>query len=678
LTLIPPSGEEFATTFAQDLTEVTGDEWTVEVVETLPDGPGIGLTQYTGNDTKLSYENETPTEEGYELDVKDGKITISGTGSRGVWWGTRTVLQYLYLSNFTSVPAMKAADTPAYATRGYMLDAGRKWYSPSFLKELCTFASFFKLSEFHYHVSDNYPLNRGHNETWQDVYSQFSLRPEDPELFDGLIERVNETLTREDYADLESHCAARGIAVIPEIEAPGHCLTITKWKPELALEKKDLLNLSHPDSIPTVQRIWDEFLPWFNVKEVHIGADEYNASLADVYIHFVNGMAAHINSTTGKAVRAWGTPFDPPTDPTLHLDPAVTIQHWQYGQSDPLQLQADGHPIINSEDWWAYVSIKNDHMPILPARYPQALNTSRILNFGDEDGRQWSPDLFNPFNTSAEYQLAPTSANNKGAIMASWNDNGPDASTQLEAYYAWRLGLPLVAARAWSGARGPKVDASSVDASLDFLAARAPAQNLDRRIVPLSSPSTSGPLFTWTSSSGPLNAGSAGVNHTLTLHARGPFTLSTGDATHGNETTLQLTDSGALIYTADGWPYPLRSVAEGDGFDPGAPGRIWVNASASSHEEVSVPLPQPQGNGTQEGDEIEIEIETTVDGGSRVWIDGQWAGRFEVFVFGGKNTLFSWSQMAFVAPLDGVQGGLVGLEVWEGERGCDGEGGSGS
>jgi hexosaminidase len=663
LTLIPPSGEQFATTFAEDLSEVTQDPWTVQVVDTAPNGPGIVLAQYRGNDSNVTYENGTPTDEAYELVVQDDRIVISGRGSRGAWWGTRTVLQYLYQSNFTTIPAMSVVDAPAYATRGYMLDAGRKWYTPSFLKELCTFASFFKMSEFHYHVSDNYPLNRGHNETWQDVYSQFSLRPEDPELLEGLIERVNETLSREDYADLESHCASRGIAVVPEIEAPGHCLTITKWKPELALEKKDLLNLSHPDSIPTVQRIWDELLPWFNVKEVHIGADEYNSSLADVYIDFVNTMATHILETSNKSVRAWGTPFDQPTE-DIRIDPTVILQHWQHGQSDPVQIVADGHQIINSEDTWAYISIKNDHAPILPARYPQFFNNTRILNYAGVPNWQWSPDLFNPFNTSEEYQLPRTSAANKGAIMASWNDNGPDASTQLEAYYGWRLGLPLVAARAWSGARGTLLDPETIDDSIRFLAARAPAQNLDRKLSPSQLASDApanetaadaAPLFSWDGDSSAsvvrLGHGSKGLNHTLRLRANGPFALWSADV------TLNLTTEGRLVYTSNGWPYPLRSVAEGDGFDPGHPGRIWVNGSASSHEEVVLPVSRG---------EVEIVITTTATEGSRVSVDGKFMGRFEVFVFGGRNTLFSWSQMAFVAPLEWTEGRLLSLGIWDG------------
>jgi hexosaminidase len=53
----------------------------------------------------------------------------------------------------------------------------------------------------------------------------------------------------------------KGVTVISEIEAPGHCLSITKRKPGLALKKKDLLNLTHPESIPTVKALWAEFFP---------------------------------------------------------------------------------------------------------------------------------------------------------------------------------------------------------------------------------------------------------------------------------------------------------------------------------------------------------------------------------------------------------------------------------
>ena len=235
----------------------------------------------------------------------------------------------------------------------------------------------------------------------------------------------------------------------------------------------------------------------------------------------------------------------------------------------------------------------------------------------------------------------------------------------------WRRGIPIVAARAWSGSRGPKLDLETIDESIDFLSARAPGQNLDRNLAsePISSGSnSSAAIFTWSASTAvnedntnattSIGQGSKGMNHTLYLNCTGPFTLSSPDV------TLSLDASGKLVYTSDGWPYPLRSVSESDGFDPGHPGRIWWNVSSSSHDEVTLPM---EGGGSRN-----IIITTTAVDGSRVWVDGKWSGRFEVFVFGGRNTLFSWSQMAFVAPLETAEGnGLKGLSVWDGVRSVD-------
>lgn len=641
LTLIPPSAYEFACTLQQDLEEINGDGWTVHTVDAFPQhATGIFLKELEGKG--LTYENGQPTEEGYELQIEPDSVTIHGSGSRGMWWGTRTLLQQVMLENST-IPSGRLQDAPAYATRGFMLDAGRKWYTPQNLKDLCTYASFFKMSEFHYHSSDNAPLSRGHNDTWYEVYSQFSLRPESPKL-QPLIQRRNETLTRADFEDFQHHCAQRGVTVVPEIEAPGHALTITKWKPELALEEKDLLNLTHPDTIPLVKSIWKEFLPWFQSKEVHIGADEYDSSLADVYISFVNEMSDYIRTTAGKNIRIWGT--HEPSD-TLTISRDVVIQHWQYGQSDPVELANKGYALINSEDWWAYMSLKNDHMPIYPAPYPPFFNNSRVLNFGNQHGWQWEPSLFNPYNITQQ----PDAQTVRGAILAAWNDNGPAATTQLEAYYAIRNGIPVVGSRAWSGERGPELDESSLSASIEILTNQAVAQNLDRRVAPEKRHDFH-PLVQWSrpqeSNQDKYSIGydSKGMNYTLEMEVTGPFALSSRDD------TLSLSPSGTLTFESDGWRYPLRSVAETDGFEPGYPGRIWTNVTSSTHEVVQVPHPS------------RITIRGDVIGGARVWVDGRFVGRFEVFVFGGHNVYTSWSQMAFVAPLERVAGdGLKWLTV---------------
>ncbi|KAH7386131.1 glycoside hydrolase superfamily [Pyrenochaeta sp. MPI-SDFR-AT-0127] len=647
LTLIPPTAYEFAETFCLDMSTLFGGNWTLKEVTGFPSG-GIFLGPFRGDHGRLGYENGISTEEGYELDITKGAVYVGGTGARGMFWGTRTLIQRLLILNGTLSLGL-TIDAPAYSTRGYMLDAGRKWYTADFLKELCTYASFFKISEFHYHSSDNYPLNRGRNETWSEVFSHFSLFPKEHRELQAIIQRPNETLSRDEFEDLQAHCAQRGITIIPEIESPGHALAITKWKPELALAKKDLLNLSHPDTIPTIKAIWAEFLPWFQTKEVHIGADEYDQDLADEYINFVNEMSDFINTISGKRIRIWGT--HEPSE-SLVISKNIIVQHWQYGQSNPVKLQKNGYDLINSEDWWAYITLKNDHVPILPAPYPQFFNVTRTINFANVLGWQWEPSLYNPVNTSE--QLQSGARGNKGAILAAWNDNGPDATTQLEAYYAMREGIPVVAARAWSGVRGVELDTKELKDSIGFLYS-APGQNLDRRIPHSQNPSQKFPLLSWNSScigrkSGTLNRGSYGPPYTLSIYASSPFTLSGSDTSLNlNPSTLNIANTKGhhlTFTTADNFSYPLRSTSITDGHEPGHPGRIWSNQSTSSHEHVLISLPAI------------LRIETDVVNGSRVWINDDFVGRFEVFVFGGRNSLFSWSQMALVAPLEKVEGGV--------------------
>lgn len=644
LTLIPPSVQEFAQTFRDDLQQVTNSSWRLQHARKAPKhASGIFLGR-ASNTSRFTYEDGTWTEEGYDFEVGHRRISILGSGARGVWWGTRTLLQQIALSPEAALPLGSVSDAPAYPTRGFMLDAGRKWYSLDYLKDLCTYASYFKLSEFHYHATDNYPLSRGPNQTWDQVYSQFALMPESPALL-PLVQRPNETLSRSEFEDFQSHCARRGVTVIPEIESPGHCLSVTKWKPELALDSKDLLNLTHPETLPLIKSIWSEFLPWFKVKEVHIGADEYDSTLADDYIGFVNEMSSFIYEAHGKRTRIWGT-YEPSTSMTI--DKNITIQHWQYGQSDPVQLANDGYSIINSEDWWAYMSLKNNHVPITPAPYPQFFNNARVLNFGDVNDWQWTPQLFNPVNFTEQ----PLQQAVRGAILAAWNDNGPDATTQLESYYAIRNGIPIVASRAWSGSIGPRLDQLTLDTSLNILTTSAVSQNLDRNLRLTSSEFSNG-TFTWTGSNAEVSrnrrrigAGSKGMNYSLQLHTTGPFSL------HSDDATLSLSNEGHLVFLADGWPYPLRSVAETAGFDPEEPGRIWANDTSSSHAIATIPLSS------------QITITTNEYDGSRVWVDDHFVGRFEVFVYGGKNTVFSWSQMAFVAPLEFVLGdGLENLSI---------------
>lgn len=125
-TLIPPTLNDFANTFAGDLQSVLDIELEVSIADTAqPDS--IFLTM---NETAeyLSASGAT-TSEGYTLTVSPSGVVISGASPLGAWWGTRTVLQQAILSK-GSIPYGEATDAPGWGIRGMMLDAARHYYPP--------------------------------------------------------------------------------------------------------------------------------------------------------------------------------------------------------------------------------------------------------------------------------------------------------------------------------------------------------------------------------------------------------------------------------------------------------------------------------------------------------------------------------------------------------------------
>jgi hexosaminidase len=176
------------------------------------------------------------------------------------------------------------------------------------------------------HLSDNLYNNAKiySREQSLSLYARFRLWSDSAEVA-GLNEFKNESYTKNQFKEIQSACAARGVTIIPEIEAPGHALPIVQWKPELGLSNDlSLLNISHPGTIPTMKTIWGVFLGWFDSKTVHIGADEYTAEVSE-YNRFVNEIAYFIRDAGSKSVRIWGT--FPPKPDYENINTDVSIQH---------------------------------------------------------------------------------------------------------------------------------------------------------------------------------------------------------------------------------------------------------------------------------------------------------------------------------------------------------------
>ncbi|KAJ4300934.1 hypothetical protein N0V90_003023 [Kalmusia sp. IMI 367209] len=467
-TLIPPSLQDFADTFVQDLKvlHVNASRKT----GASPSSGSIFLTLGDPGDYLDIAGRESA--EGYSLSVSSAGIKITGASALGTWWGTRTILQQAILGN-GSIPYGSLTDTPGWGTRGMMLDAARHYYPPDFLIEMCAYMSFFKQNTFHVHLSDNLYNNVKiySRERSLDLYARFRLWSDD-EAVAGLNEHKNESYTRQQFDDVQSACASRGVTIIPEIEAPGHALPFVQWKPELGLEDDlSLLNISHPETIPTMKTIWSTFLPWFHSKTVHIGADEYTAEVNDYNI-FVNSMADHIHNVANKSIRIWGT-FPPKyTDPDyINIYKNVTIQHWEFFEDNPLyDYILNNYTVLNSDDTFYVVNKWSGSYP------PQVNVSATFIGNPNTGGGLWYPYVFDSKNSSNN--PSPNESLVLGEVAPLWNDYGPNATVYSETFYAWKRGIPALADKQWGG----NLTAAEFDTVLQTLQYFIPGQNLERSI----------------------------------------------------------------------------------------------------------------------------------------------------------------------------------------------------
>lgn len=468
-TLIPPTLLQFAQTFADDLKLQSQSQITVTTGESS-DTDSIFLT--LGNAAEYLNVAGEETSEGYTLSINSSGIVISGASPLGVWWGTRTILQYGVLMN-NSLPQGTAIDIPGWPVRGQFLDAGRHFYPKEFLIEMCSYMSYFKQNTFHVHLSDNLYNNVDiySRERSLDLYARFRLWSDDPALA-GLNKHRNESYTKEDFDEIQYACAARGVTILPEIEAPGHALVIVQWKPELGFETDlSLLNISHPDTISTMELVWGQFLDWFHVKTVHIGADEYTGPVAD-YDIFVNALDEYVAQVSGKSIRIWGT-FPPNyTANYANVYQNVSIQHWEYFEDNPyFDYIKNNYSVVNSDDTF-YVVAK------WSGSYGQQINTSATF-IGNPAGDYWHPNVFDTRNATNN----PPASNPYvlGEIAALWNDYGANATVYSEAYYALREGIPALADKQWNG----NLSQSQFESTFAALHPFIPGQNLDRSIPSL-------------------------------------------------------------------------------------------------------------------------------------------------------------------------------------------------
>ncbi len=410
----------FANTFAADI--VALDSKFKNKVKIGKPTTGSIYFDINPNDTSLK-------EEAYILKIGN-HLEVKASTVKGGFWATRTILQLLEQQvNHDSLPKGEAFDYPKYPVRGFVLDAGRKFFSIDFLRDYIKFMSYYKMNDFHIHLNDN-GFKKFFNDKWDETYSAFRL---ENNTYPNLTAKDG-SYSKKEFIELQELAQSYGVKIIPEIDIPAHSLAIVKAVPEIGSKKygADHLDINNPLTYKVIDNIFKEYLegpkPVFIGDEVHIGTDEYDKNEAESFRAFTDHYIKYVEGF-GKKVRLWGA-LTHASGKTPVKSKDVTMNVWYNGYANPKDMLDLGYDVISTPDGWLY---------IVPAAgyYYDYLNNKKIYN-------EWTPNMignqtFDEHNTQI-----------KGGSFAVWNDHPGNGITAKDVHDRVFASMQVLAQKMWT------------------------------------------------------------------------------------------------------------------------------------------------------------------------------------------------------------------------------------
>lgn len=204
------------------------------------------LTALPGRVIVLDESENFPNEEGYSLEIKSDKITITGKKA-GLFYGLQSLLQLIENRDGSlQVPALAISDEPTFGYRGIMLDVSRHFFTSDQIKKMLDLMAYFKFNRMHWHLTEDqgwrleikkYP-KLTQVSAWRDSTIIGQYYDFKPFIYDG--KPHGGYYTQEEAKDIVRYAADRKITIIPEIELPGHSSAVLAAYPEFgSFEVKD-------------------------------------------------------------------------------------------------------------------------------------------------------------------------------------------------------------------------------------------------------------------------------------------------------------------------------------------------------------------------------------------------------------------------------------------------------
>ena len=381
-------------------------------------------------------------DEGYRLTISPKGITIQATSKRGALWGAQTLLQMKETSYINSggvykrlLPCCTITDKPDYAIRGFMIDAGRKFYPLSYLYSLVNVMSYYKMNTLQLHLNDNGFKDQYEN-NWDDTYAAFRM---ESDYFPGLT-AIDGSYSKQEMRDLISYAETMGVEIIPEFDVPAHSLAFTHYRPSLAAKKYDdaHLDLENPTLVPFLDSLYAEYLggpdPVFTGPRFHIGTDEYSnkdSAICERFRELIVHLCDEVKKY-GKQPVFWGSLTHAKGVTPVPSD-GVLMSLWYNGYADPVEMHKQGFHMISIPDRFIY---------IVPAAgyYNDYLNTRWLF-------KNWNPSLIRDKRFDHQDPLID------GGMFALWNDYIKNGISVGDCHDRILPGMQIIAEKCWNALR---------------------------------------------------------------------------------------------------------------------------------------------------------------------------------------------------------------------------------
>jgi len=393
----------------------------------LPWRPQASPASATGPACTVTIDERLGSEE-YRLVIGPGGITITAGGPAGACYAAQTIRQLLPDDAWRSAPLPGAAswelphveidDKPALAWRGAHIDVARHFATKRELLALIDALSAIKLNRLHLHLTDDqgWRIESRLHPALHEVgshrpRSRISLNNEEPAVYAEIPHGGYYTL--DDLAEIAAFAGQRGMALVPEIDLPGHSTALLAALPQLGSGEpppggyqvspdwgifKSLL-APLPESMSVLRDVIGEVLSATGAGFFHIGGDECVldrwrddprideirrdrglTTAEDLHAAFLRDVADILAAEFAVRAVVWDEGFASSGGRSGMLRPDTVVMAWR-GMQIALQAAQAGHDVVAAPVFPTYFDYYQERAATEPVAIGGPVRLTDVASF---------------------------------------------------------------------------------------------------------------------------------------------------------------------------------------------------------------------------------------------------------------------------------------------------------